>query len=258
MTLSGILQSLDQDAVALYGYARDAAAQSATSIQAIRPESSTLLGFARGIGLQAAVLIMVAGLCWRLAGILLLRRRPQHALSRASWFGRVGGGTAMIFTRSFPRRTFLPRIGVSVGLSTVFHVGFFAILLGGAPHILIIHQLTGLIWPDLPKGVVVMISGLTLAAMLALLARRIAHPVMRLLSKPDDYLSWLVVFLPVLTGILLSGETIASYESLLALHILSVELMMIWLPFGKLMHGVLVFASRGAMGFNFARKGAAT
>jgi hypothetical protein len=37
-----------------------------------------------------------------------------------------------------------------------------------------------------------------------------------------------------------------------------VELMMIWLPFGKLMHVVLVFASRGAMGVNFARKGAAT
>jgi nitrate reductase gamma subunit len=67
-----------------------------------------------------------------------------------------------------------------------------------------------------------------------------------------------VVFLPVLTGILLSGETIASYETLLSLHILSVELLMIWLPFGKLMHAGLVFASRGAMGFNFARKGAAT
>lgn len=218
----------------------------------------TLLDFARGIGLQAAELIMVVGLCWRLAGILLLRRRPQHALSRASLLGRIAGGAAMIFTRSIPRRTFWPRIGVSMALSTVFHLGFVAIILGGAPHILLIHQLTGLTWPNLPKGFVVMISGVTLAAMIALLVRRIAHPVMRLLSRVDDYLSWLLVFLPVLTGILLSGETMAGYDTLLAVHILSVELMMIWLPFGKLMHGVLVFASRGAMGFNFARKGAAT
>jgi nitrate reductase gamma subunit len=218
----------------------------------------TLLDFARGIGLQMALLIMVVGLCWRITGILLLRRRPQNAASRASLWGRIGGAAAMIFTRSIPRRTFWPRIGVSVALSTVFHVGFLAILLGGAPHILVIHQITGLIWPDLPKGLIVMISGLTLASMIALLVRRIVHPVMRLLSRTDDYLSWLVVFLPVLTGILLSGETIAGYESLLALHLLSVELLMIWLPFGKLMHGALVFASRGAMGFNFARKGAAT
>jgi nitrate reductase gamma subunit len=218
----------------------------------------TLLDFARGIGLQVAVLIMIGGLCWRLAGILLLRRRPQHALSRAPLLGRIGGGAAMIFTRSIPRRTFWPRIGVSVVLSTIFHIGFLAIILGGAPHILVIHQITGLSWPNLPKGLVVVISGLTLASMIALLIRRIVHPVTRLLSTVDDYLSWLVVFLPVLTGILLSGETVGSYETLLALHILSVELLMIWLPFGKLMHGVLVFASRGAMGFNFARKGAAT
>ncbi len=218
----------------------------------------TLLDFSRGIGLQTSVLIMVAGLCWRLAGILLLRQRPQYAASRASLLGRIGGGAAMIFTRSIPRRTFRARIGASMVLSTVFHVGLAAIILGGAPHILVIHQITGLTWPNLPKGLIVVISGLTLAAMIALLVRRIAHPVTRLLSTIDDYLSWFVVFLPVLTGILLSGETIAGYETLLALHILSVEIMMIWLPFGKLMHGVLVFASRGAMGFNFARKGAAT
>jgi nitrate reductase gamma subunit len=218
----------------------------------------TLLEFARGIGMQVAVLIMIGGLCWRVAGILLLRLRPQYALSRTSFWERIRGAAAMIFTRSIPRRTFWPRIGVSVGLSTVFHVGFLAIILGGAPHIVVIHQITGLAWPNLPKGVVVAISGLTLASMIGLLIRRIAHPVLRLLSTVDDYLSWAVVFLPILTGILLSGETVGSYATLLALHILSVELLMIWLPFGKLMHGVLVFASRSAMGFNFARKGAAT
>jgi nitrate reductase gamma subunit len=131
-------------------------------------------------------------------------------------------------------------------------------LLGGAPHIQVIHQLTGLSWPNLPKGFIVIVSGLTLASMIALLFRRVFHPVLRLLSTVDDYLSWLLVFLPVLSGVLLSGETIGGYGTLLALHILSVELLMIWLPFGKLMHMLLVFAGRGAMGIDFARKGAAT
>ena len=218
----------------------------------------TLLDFARGIGLQIAVLVLIVGLCCRFSAILLLRQRPQLALSRASLLGQIAGGAAMIFSRSVPRRSFRRRIGISILLSTIFHVGLFTIIFGGAPHILVIHQLIGLSWTNLPKGVVVVISGLTLAAMIAMLIRRIVHPVMRLLSTADDYLTWLFVFLPVVTGILLSGETIAGYETLLALHILSVEMMMIWLPFGKLMHGVLVIASRGTMGFNFARKGAAT
>jgi nitrate reductase gamma subunit len=218
----------------------------------------TLLMFARGSALQAAILIMIAGMCWRLAGIFLLRGRPRFAASRHSVAAQIEGGVATIFTRFVPRRTFWPRIAVSVVLSAVFHIGLVIVLLGGAPHILLVHQMTGLSWPNLPKGLVVIVSGLTLASMIALLLRRAFHPVLRLLSTIDDYLSWVVVFLPVLTGVLLSGETIGGYGTLLALHILSVELLLIWLPFGKLMHGVLVFAGRGAMGVNFTRKGAAT
>jgi hypothetical protein len=218
----------------------------------------TLLAFARGPALQAATLIMVAGMFWRLAGILLLRRRTAHAAARQNFLGRVLGGAKTIVTRTIPRKNFWPRVATGVSLGWVMHVGLFLILFAGAPHILVLHQLTGLSWPNLPKGVIVIASALTLAALIALLVRRLTHPVLRLLSNADDYLSWLLVFLPISTGILLSGETIAGYGTLLALHLLSVEALMIWLPFGKLMHVALVFAGRGVMGYNFARKGAAT
>jgi hypothetical protein len=218
----------------------------------------TLLEFARGPAFQASVLILIGGMTWRLAAILLLRRRPQFAAPRHGLPARIGGGAATILTRFVPRRAFWPRIAASVALSAVFHLGLAVIIFGGAPHILLIHQFTGLSWPSLPKGVIVLVSGVTLASMIALLLRRISHPVLRLLSTADDYLSWLLVFLPVLTGVLLSGETVAGYETLLALHILSAELMIVWLPFGKLMHAGLVFAGRGLMGMNFSRKGAAT
>jgi nitrate reductase gamma subunit len=226
--------------------------------QILQFHGDSFLDFVRGPALQAASLIMIVGVVWRLCGILLLRRRPNQAAARHGLPARLLAGGALMITRFVPRRTFWAKIAVSVVLSTVFHIGLMLILFGGAPHILLIHQMTGVGWPNLPKGVVVLVSGLTLAALIAVLVRRIGHPVLRLLSTTDDYLSWLMVFLPVLTGILLSGEAFASYATLLALHILSVELMMIWLPFGKLMHVVLVFASRGAMGVNFARKGAAT
>jgi hypothetical protein len=43
----------------------------------------------------------------------------------------------------------------------------------------------------------------------------------------------------------------------LAIHLLSVELLFVWLPFGKLAHAFLVFASRGVTGAALTRKGAA-
>jgi hypothetical protein len=218
----------------------------------------TLLEFARGPAWQASVLILIAGVAWRVFALLLLRRRRQFAAPRHGLAARIGGGARMVVTRFIPRRAFWPRIAVGVMLNTSFHIGLAIIIFGGAPHIQLIHQWTGLTWPSLPKGVIVIVSGVTLASMIAMLIRRIRHPVLRLLSTADDYLSWLVVFLPVLTGILLSGETLFGFGHLLALHILGVELMIIWLPFGKLMHAGLIFAGRGLMGMNFSRKGAAT
>jgi nitrate reductase gamma subunit len=43
---------------------------------------------------------------------------------------------------------------------------------------------------------------------------------------------------------------------LLAVHLLSVELLLVWFPFGKLMHAFTIFAARGATGLTFERRGA--
>ena len=48
----------------------------------------------------------------------------------------------------------------------------------------------------------------------------------------------------------------ARYETLLALHILSFDLLLIWFPFGKLMHSILAFGSRYTTGVTFTRRGA--
>jgi hypothetical protein len=72
--------------------------------------------------------------------------------------------------------------------------------------------------------------------------------VLRLLSTVDDYLSWLLVFLPVLSGILLSGETIGGYETLAGPAYPERRAADDLAAFGKLMHMLLVFAGRGAMG----------
>jgi len=41
----------------------------------------------------------------------------------------------------------------------------------------------------------------------------------------------------------------------LAVHLLSLELLLVWFPFGKLMHAFLVFPARAQLGRFFARRG---
>ena len=60
----------------------------------------------------------------------------------------------------------------------------------------------------------------------------------------SDYLVWLVTFLPLLTGYLAFHRIGLSPPMLIALHILSVELLMVLFPFTKLMHAFTLFMAR--------------
>jgi len=79
--------------------------------------------------------------------------------------------------------------------------------------------------------------------------------VLRLLSHTGDYLSWVLTTLPVITGLIATSHLGARYETLLALHILSVAAFLVWFPFGKLMHAFLFAFSRGATGMRFSHRG---
>jgi nitrate reductase gamma subunit len=93
---------------------------------------------------------------------------------------------------------------------------------------------------------------------------RLSDPVLRLLSNFDDYFSWFVVMSAILTGMLAIEHPFRpgaplpppSHPTLVAIHLLAVELLVIWLPFGKLAHAFLVFVSRGTTGAAMMRRGA--
>ncbi|MEJ2058994.1 MAG: nitrate reductase [Gammaproteobacteria bacterium] len=214
----------------------------------------TLLDFARGPGLQWSLTILVLGILWRIAGVLFLPRKRDLSEPRGTgtWRGAIG----TIFSRSWPNAAFRSRVLFSTLLSYVFHIGLFVVVFFFVPHILLIKDITGLSWPGLPNSIIYFAGVLTIAAMVVLLVRRWTHPVLRVISNFDDYFSWLVTILPVLTGLMTFSHLALRYETMLALHILSVELLFVWLPFSKLGHSFMVFISRGTEGAAFARKGA--
>jgi len=91
--------------------------------------------------------------------------------------------------------------------------------------------------------------------MLLVLVDRLAKPVKRFLSTFEDYFSWAVTFLPVLTGFLAVKHMLLPYTTMLALHILSVEILLAVLPFTKLFHVFTLFGSRWYNGRINAHKG---
>jgi nitrate reductase gamma subunit len=215
-----------------------------------------LLGFARGPALKVAIAIFCLGVAWRIVGFGLLRIRRDLNKPRAPIAKYLVGGLVTVGSRSWPHREFIGRTGAGEALGYSYHLGLFAVVLLFGPHIAFLGSLFGITWPGLPSSLITVISVLTLTLFVAVLFRRVTNPVMRMLSNFDDYFSWLVTMLVLVTGLAATAHLSAPYQTLLALHILSVDLLLVWFPFGKLMHAFYIFPSRALNGAILARKGA--
>jgi nitrate reductase gamma subunit len=213
----------------------------------------TLLDFARGPALQWSLIIFVFGVLWRITGAMLIMARKDLSASRRDTTLRDGLKT--IATRSLPEHQFEKKIRFQHYTGYGWHLALFISVLFFAPHILFFESVLGFGWPNLPNGIILVTAAIALAILLALLIRRTMDPVLRLISNADDYISVVVVILPIITGILAFAHIGARYETLLAIHFLSVEALFVWFPFGKLMHTALTFPSRFEAGATYGRRG---
>ncbi|MGA7593637.1 MAG: hypothetical protein WCA64_00430 [Gallionella sp.] len=217
-------------------------------------DADLFLTWVRSTGLNIAIGIFVLGTLWRLIEIYSLGRKPDLAAPRH----RAGAsGLHTMFRRSVPPPGMFKRSATSYVAGYVFHIGLFIIVFLFAQHIKLIQDLTGLSWPGLPAQFIDATAVVTLATLLLVLAERINKPVKRFLSTFGDYAGWGLTFLPVLTGYLASRHLLLPYTAMLALHILSVELLLVFLPFTKLIHVFTLWGSRWYNGDANAKKGVA-
>lgn len=215
-----------------------------------------LLQFSRGPALTFAIAVFLLGTLWRLIGILMLERRRVDAEARPGTPTPLAAAASGVLAKMWPHKTFLKSSLFSVLNGYVFHIGLAISVLLFAPHVLFVKSLLGISWPALPSNVVLAVAVITAGSLLASLVHRLTNPVQRLISRIDDYVSWAVTFLPVLTGIAAVAHIGGRYETLLAVHILTVCAFLVWFPFGKLMHAFLFVLSRGTTAIRFKQRGA--
>lgn len=214
-----------------------------------------LLTFARGSALNWALMLFVAGVVLRLFEIFSLGRKADLARPRTD---TPGSGWRTVFTRSLPPEGMLKREPVTYISGYVFHLGLFVAIFFLAAHIELFRSFTGLRWPNLPTPLVDALVVAAIVALLVQLANRLSSPVKRMLSGVGDYVAWAATVLPLLTGYMAYHHMFVEYTLMLSLHVFSVELLLVLLPFTKLFHMFSLFISRWYNGDFFGRKGVAS
>jgi len=221
----------------------------------------SLLEFSRGPMLHAALIIFVFGVLWRLVATILLSRRKRQSEPRNPVGKSAVGGAIAVGSRSWPHPEFIGRTAFGEAVGYGYHLGLFAIVLLGAPHVVFWKNLFGISatwWPTLPGGIVSILSIATIFLMLIATIRRMRHPVLRRISNFDDWFTLVILYALMLTGVMAVFGIGGRYEIILAAHIISFNALLIWFPFSKLMHAFYIFPSRFFNGYLHSRKGAAS
>lgn len=195
----------------------------------------------RGPLFTAATVILFAGIVIRIMEILAMGRKKNLAEGRGSEFR---GGFGTLVRRTLPDAGTFHRSGFTIISGYVFHIGLFVVIFLFVPHILVFERALGISWGGLPSNIVDAVSVVTLIALLAILIHRFTDPVRHLLSRFQDYLVWLVTALPLITGYLAFHRVGFSGSMMLGLHILTVELFMVALPFTSLSHAFTLWLAR--------------
>jgi nitrate reductase gamma subunit len=213
-----------------------------------------MLQFTRGPLFKAAFWFFIIGMLFRLVQALRAGWKHRVAIDKTGRAAGVGksflSGLLVLpfipgLKGAFQRK---PVVYLAGGL---FHMGLLAVLLFSKTHMSAWKSQIGFGWPVLPAEWVHWLAAIGVVAMVALLINRLLDPVLRLISGPAEWLNWLLVFLPMATGFVLARKLLLPYEVSFSIHMLLVDILLIWIPLSRISHFAFYFFSRAIHGVEF-------
>jgi len=206
---------------------------------------------ARGPLMWIATMVFIGGIGYRVVQLFRMTRKkergycPAHAVREASPEERKL--KAIVFLQN----TLLGQHPVMAIVSLVFHVCLFAVPVLTHAHNLLLRESWGVSFFSLPDGLIDIMTVIVLLGALFFLVRRLVVPRVRAVSMLEDYLVLFITAAPFLTGFLAYHQW-ADYRTIITVHMLAGQLMLMAIPFTKLGHMVFFFFARTLFGSEFS------
>ncbi|MEZ4528216.1 MAG: hypothetical protein R2941_20075 [Desulfobacterales bacterium] len=205
--------------------------------------------FLIGPMLAVTLVVFIGGLCWRIYQFFQLTAEMKidpSALPKSiaeelenrekDEYLQINSVTDLILKWKVKlKRTFLGRHPVFSAVTIVFHLILIFLPFVTVGHNVLLDDYFGFRFPALSEATVDSVTLVFILLFAFFFLRRIFSARVRAVSTYRDYIALFATGLPFLTGYLAYHQTF-SYETVLYLHIICGELMLIAIPFTKLAH----------------------
>ena len=134
-----------------------------------------------------------------------------------------------------------------------FHIGAVLVPLFLVAHNVFLKEKFGISWFTLSTPAADILTWTAVVSLFFLILRRVVLPEVRILTDRKDWGILLISMAPFITG-LLARYQVGDYSFWLTAHVLTGEIVLFAIPFTKLSHVFLFFASRAQLGMDFGIK----
>lgn len=204
--------------------------------------------FVAGPMVWLSACICVGGLLWRVLSLYALAKKKDAMifsyLSPAYAARSIAAWSIPFYTRSMRTQP------VMTAVAFIFHICLFAAPLFLVAHIYMLDEAVGVSWATIPDSVADYMTLAVLACCVFFAIRRVTDRTTKYVTDWTDFALLALVAAPFLTGYF-AFHQMGDYMTMLILHIVSAELVLIAIPFTRLSHMVLAPMVRGYMGSEF-------
>jgi nitrate reductase gamma subunit len=148
--------------------------------------------------------------------------------------------------------TYMRNQPVFTVITFVFHICVVILPIFLLAHIVLWYESWEILWWNIPDRLADVMAILVMLSCLYFFVRRRVVPEVKRVTRPGDHIVLLIILLPFLTGFLAYHQW-GPYRSMLILHILSGEILLVSIPFSKMVHMLMFVFSRAYMGSEFGR-----
>lgn len=210
---------------------------------------------ARGPLMWVATLIFVVGVIYRAIQLFMITRKKEQAFCPARPGAKESPSPSPEEQKlnrivSF-QNSLIGKNPIMAIVSFVFHFCLFVAPIFALGHSLVLYKSWGISFFSLPDGLIDLLTIILILCAFFFLVRRIIIPRVQAISSPYDYILLFITAAPFLTGFFAYHQWF-DYKTVITLHILAGQAMLIAIPFTKLGHMVFFFFIRILLGSEYS------